>query len=237
MTQPCPTPVVVPARPAEIRLGERVIPVPSQPLCRESRRRRDVEFQADDPEILTLAPTCRSRWAGLAMAGFAAALLAVAAAALGILGVLGIPGGGWWGWAFLVLSLPLLLLTALVVRNLIRGSGRPRYRFDRRTGQLVIDRDRGPWKGYQPDTAYPLSAVLAVQLLYSGYHHISHSSAEGPTINEHFYTYEMDLLLDDARVPRLHLTTHGDWQWLRQEGRSLADFLGVPLVDQLYHGD
>ncbi len=237
MPRPGPTPVVVPARTAEIRLGGRVIPVPDQPLCRESRRRRDVELLADDPETLTLTPTRRSRWAGLAMAGLGVVLLATTAAVPIVFGVLGILQGGWWGWAFLAISIPFLLLTALVVRGLIRGSGRPRFRFDRRAGQLVIDRDRGPWRGYQPDTAYPLSAVLAVQLLYSGYHHLSHSTAEGPTINEQFYTYEMDLLLDDPRVPRLHLTTHADWQWMRQEGRRLAAFLGVPLVDQLYHGD
>jgi hypothetical protein len=67
-----------------------------------------------------------------------------------------------------------------------------------------------------------LAKVVAVQLLVAG---------RDP--NYRRPGYEMDLILDDSQSPRLHVCSHGDWRWFRQEGRRVADFLGVPLIDQL----
>ncbi len=42
-------------------------------------------------------------------------------------------------------------------------------------------------------------------------------------------------LLDKA-VPRVNLASLSDWQWTRETGHRIADFLGVPAIDKLYHG-
>lgn len=46
----------------------------------------------------------------------------------------------------------------------------------------------------------------------------------------------MNLLLSDPEGGRLNLTAHSGWPWMRQAGPQLADFLGVPLIDQLSPG-
>jgi hypothetical protein len=48
--------------------------------------------------------------------------------------------------------------------------------------------------------------------------------------------YEFNLVLRGPDTPRFNLARGVDWMWMRQAGREVAEFLGVPLTDQLYHG-
>ena len=41
----------------------------------------------------------------------------------------------------------------------------------------------------------------------------------------------------DAEQDRLNLTDDSDLKWTRQAGRQVADFLGVPVIDQIADGD
>jgi hypothetical protein len=34
----------------------------------------------------------------------------------------------------------------------------------------------------------------------------------------------------------MNLASVSDWQWIRDSGNRIADFLGVPVIDKLYHG-
>ncbi len=46
----------------------------------------------------------------------------------------------------------------------------------------------------------------------------------------------MNLVFGDSQQARLHLCTHADWEWMRDTGQKLAEFLRIPIVDQLCHG-
>ena len=82
-----------------------------------------------------------------------------------------------------------------------------------------------------------LTDVLAVQLLYGGYHRVSRTSDSGTCSTDNHYAYEMNLIVHDAEKPRLHVCGRADWQWMRGAGHKLAEFLDVPVIDQLSHGD
>jgi hypothetical protein len=34
----------------------------------------------------------------------------------------------------------------------------------------------------------------------------------------------------------VNLASLSDWQWIRETGGHIAEFLGVPVIDKLYHG-
>jgi hypothetical protein len=44
---------------------------------------------------------------------------------------------------------------------------------------------------------------------------------------------QLNLILDNPEHPRVGFITYRDAEWTRQAGRRLADYLGVPLVDQI----
>jgi hypothetical protein len=46
-------------------------------------------------------------------------------------------------------------------------------------------------------------------------------------------SYQMNLVMADADQDRLNLTDDSDLDWARQAGQQIADFLGVPLIDQI----
>lgn len=74
-----------------------------------------------------------------------------------------------------------------------------------------------------------LADVIAVQLLYGGYH-------DGDGDVQSYHTYQLNLVLDPRIGPRLNLTHHSDREWTRQAARRIAAFLGAPLVDQIPQG-
>ena len=145
-------------------------------------------------------------------------------------------GGIIYGIPFLAAGFALLAFFCVVIKSIVRGKGPLRFTFDRANGKLIIDCRHGLSKDYHVDSTCKLSDIIDIQLLYSGYHHISHTSDHVQT-GDQFYTYELNLVLSDAEQSRLHLCTHSDWKWMREVGQKLSDFRRVPIVDQLYHGD
>jgi hypothetical protein len=231
MNQPLRT-VVVPSQPARLQIGDREILVPTEAMSHESRNRRQVELLLDSPDCFILSPLPGPRWIGWLLG----LLLVTVVCFLWVLGGKAIANGGWWGIALLGISVPFVALLFLMGRNTIYGKGPPRFQFDRGQGRLTVDHRLGLSKNYQTGSIRPLNEIAAIQLLYSGYHAIVHTSDSGPSTSERFHTYEMNLLLEDSQQSRLHLCTHGDWQWMREAGQKLAEFLGAPIVDQLHHG-
>jgi hypothetical protein len=231
MRQPS-TAIVIPSRPARLQIGDREIAVPTQPLTSESVNRRQVELLAGDPDCFILMPLSGSAW----MEWLIGLMLVGLVGFLWVLGGMAVWEGRWWGLVFLLMSLPFLGLLVLLARSTLYGKGPQRFQFDRRQGELIIDRHCGLSKEYQPEAARRLSDIAAIQLLYSGYHSIVHTSDSAPSTHEQFYTYEMNLVFGDSQQSRLHLCTHADWKWMREVGQKLAEFLRVPVVDQLCQG-
>ena len=64
---------------------------------------------------------------------------------------------------------------------------------------------------------------------------IGEPGTPGSVIHQNYHSYQLNLVLDDPKEPRYNLTTHSDWKWMRETGQTLADFLGIPVADQLYH--
>jgi len=224
--------IVIPSQPARLQIGDREIAVPAQPMSHESRNRRQVELLTGDPDCFILVPLSRSAWMGWVFGLMLAGLVGF----LWVLGGVSLEGGRWWGLIFFLVSLPFLAIIVLMVRSTLYGKGPQRFQFDRRKGELIIDRRRGLRTEYESDATRSLNDIAAIQLLYSGYHSIRQTFDGGPTTREQFYTYEMNLVFSDPQQARLHLCTHADWEWMREKGQILADFLGVPVVDQLCQG-
>jgi hypothetical protein len=226
-----------------LQIGDREIPVPTQPVSNQSQRRRLVELLGENRDCYILMPLPRSGWVGWLMGWFFVVML------LGVVGMFWVFGGmALWegGWSavpfmlsFLLMSLPVLWFIIYIAKDTLYGKGPERYSFDRRKGELTINRRHGFSKEYQPEAIHRLKDIAAIQLLYSGYHSFVHTwdtGGSGGTTHEQFHTYEMNLVFRDAQQPRLHLCTHADWKWMREMGEKLADFLQVPVVDQLCHG-
>lgn len=235
MTDPL-TPSVVPAEPVRLRIGDREIPVPPHPLSRDSRKSRHIKLVFTEPDLCVLDLLPASLWGMSALA----AVMCAAAGSVGFLGIMCVRGGGWSliisGIVLILFGIALLAFFCFIIKGIVRGKGPLRYTFDRANGKLIIDYRHGLSKDYHVDSTSKLSDIIGIQLLYSGYHHISHTADQVHT-NDQFYTYEMNLILSDTEQLRLHLCTHSDWKWMREVGQKLSDFLRVPVVDQLYHGD
>jgi hypothetical protein len=81
---------------------------------------------------------------------------------------------------------------------------------------------------------YPLAKVLAIQLVPAG---LVHEFARPFRRGGERVSYQLNLVLADTDQDRLNLTHDSDLEWARQAGAQLADFLGVPLIDQIADGD
>jgi hypothetical protein len=113
-------------------------------------------------------------------------------------------------------------------------------RLDRKAGQLVIERRVGFRREPRVDRAYPLDSIRAVQLLFTGRHSVSEPQGAGDQqmiSYREFCGYELNLILDDPTVPRLNLFSFTDWEWIRRMGQVIGEFLAVPVIDKLYHGE
>jgi hypothetical protein len=205
-------------------------------MSHSSCKNRETELVAN-ANVLELQPLLGAWRVGWLMGMLVALMVTATVGVIWTLGVITLSDGAWWGVGFFLVSLPFVWLADLMYRSLLFGAGPPRFRFDQARGELIIDRRHGLKKGFEVTSVRPLSDIISVQLLHSGFHSLSHTSEHGPSLSEQFHNYEMNLLFGDHEATRLHLCTHSDWQWMRDAGRRLADFLGVPLVDQLYHGE
>jgi hypothetical protein len=130
-----------------------------------------------------------------------------------------------------VIGVPVLILLGMMIMPLFKP-GPMTFRFDKQTNLLTVERQAGLGKQQQLIDTHSLDDAVALQLLYRFYKHYMtglHQPGKGAT-------YEMNLVFRNARTPRINLAVHSDWQWMRQAGPRLAEFLDVILVDQLCHG-
>ena len=194
------------------------------------RGRRSVEIGTTEDGQLVIAPRPRAG-AGLVRK----TLLVVAAGTLPALVAAAMRLSPWLDGVVAVVFAAAMIL-------FLRGqlARFRRFRFDRPAGRLVIERRAGFRPAWRADREVPLTSILAVQLLFHGHHSVSEPQGAGEqqtTSYREFSGYELNLVLDDPRPTRLHLLALADWDWLRRAGGEIGAYLGVPVVDRLYHGD
>lgn len=127
-------------------------------------------------------------------------------------------------------AFPVLILLGVIIIPLFKP-GPPAYKFDNQTNLLTVERCVGLSKQSHLVATYSLDDAVALQLLYRFYKHCAagmHSPGKSGS-------YEMNLVFRNSRTPRVNLAVHSDWQWMRQAGPRLAEFLDVSLLDQLCH--
>jgi hypothetical protein len=93
--------------------------------------------------------------------------------------------------------------------------------FDKRAGLLT----RG-WVSV--NETYPLEKILAVQLIPGGLIAKTSDLRGGECVS-----YQLNLVMADVYEDRLNLTDIADLEWTRLAGQQVADFLGVPVIDQI----
>jgi hypothetical protein len=220
---------VIAAQPAMLVIGDRQIPIDESPLGRSVDERRSVELIRPSDHLLVIEP---KRRAGATIV-FQTVLVFLGGALPSVLAAIGeIP---WW--VGILIALPVVSLLLLFIRGQLRAMRW--FRFDRADGQLVIERRTGFRRERREECIYSFKAIHAVQLLHSGIHSVT--AVEGPsdrqtTSHREFHGYELNLILDDAKIPRLNLFSFSDWEWIRQTGQTIGEFIGIPVIDKLYHG-
>ena len=134
-------------------------------------------------------------------------------------------------WALLMGPVIGFMAVGYAFYKLLKGNPDRRTRFDRASQQLTVEERVRRSSEYRTLATKPLSRVVGVQVLYTGHRRWSSETTGGC-----YFTYEMNLILDDGT--RFHLCTHSDWEWFRREGARLAEFLKTPFIDQLaWHAD
>jgi hypothetical protein len=201
--------------------------------------RRSVELKQVDADCLVLEP---KKWAAFrhvplilagAVGGMAALVYLLLEELRGNADLAGV----------LILVIGLVAVSALLLLGFLAPRGFHRWvRFDRRTGLMTISRRRlGFRQSLQVVRSRPLTDIVCVQLLHAGSRsensEIGEPGTPGSVIHQSFRSYQLNLVVDDPDEPRLNLSSHADAQWMRDAGRRLADFLRVPLVDQLREGN
>jgi hypothetical protein len=94
-----------------------------------------------------------------------------------------------------------------------------RFEFDRDAGSLVTRRCGSTRR-------WELEQVRAFQLIEGGWH----------GRRQKFFTYQLNVVLDDPVEPRMNLTNAANWDATWTTGSELAEFLGVPLLDAVSAG-
>ncbi|HVS39639.1 MAG TPA: hypothetical protein VMS17_29045 [Gemmataceae bacterium] len=134
----------------------------------------------------------------------------------------------WQAWLAWLALIGLLLMGShlawLVLHGLLKGllsevaALRYRNRFDRKAGLLKLGL-------FGLMGVRPLTNVWAVQLIPGG--------LVDTATGQFGVSYQVNLATADADQDRLNLTNDSDLKWTRQAGGQIADFLGVPLIDQI----
>ncbi len=219
----------VPSQPALLVVGDRRIPIDEWPLARAVEERRSVEVSRPGDGVLVIGPKPRAG-AGLV----ARSLLLLLGGALPGLVAAACEAPAWLS---ILLTLIAVALLALMVRGVL--SGLRWVRLDRSAGELVIERRVGLRREHRAEHCCPLASIRAVQLLYSGRHSVTEPEGTGERQSvsyREYCGYELNLILDNPQVPRLNLVSVSDWDWVRRAGGQVGEFLGVPVLDRLYHG-
>jgi hypothetical protein len=131
-------------------------------------------------------------------------------------------------WAAFAVVPGVILLIALVYPFF--KAGPLQYRFDRVSKLMTIQRCYGFNKMPKLMATYGLQDAVALQLLYR-YYKIYQAGIH--TEEVHRPSYEMNLVFSNSVPPRVNLAVHADWRWMRQAGPRLAEFLELPVLDQL----
>jgi hypothetical protein len=219
---------LIPAQPAQVVVGERHITIDEWPLAYSVEERCSVAVNHPRVDVLVIEPKRRTG-AGLIVqstVGFFGVAVPTVLLALDVS-------------VWLSVLIGLLFLSYLLV--MVRGqlSNLRWIRFDRRAGTLTIERKVGFRRRPCTERTCSLKAIRAVQLLYNGRHSVTEPQGSGEqqtTSYREFFGYELNLVLDDPPQPRLNLFSISDWQWIRQTGHLLGEFLAVPVLDKLQHG-
>jgi hypothetical protein len=120
---------------------------------------------------------------------------------------------GWATAAVVVLSGAFAVFARVAGLSILTD----RTRFDRVAGRACRRRlGRTVW-------SVDLREILAVQCLYAGQQRTSGGWVRA---------YQVNLVLQAAGDRRAQVCGAGDAVWVRALGRDLAEFLGVPVVDQ-----
>jgi hypothetical protein len=125
--------------------------------------------------------------------------------------------------------LPLIILIGTLIYPFFKA-GPLLYRFDRIARLMTIQRCYGFNKKPRLIATYALDDLVVLQLLNRYYNAIQHG-IEANSIRKQ--RYEMNLVFRNTVPPRVNLAAHADWVWMRQAGSRLAEFLDIPLLDQL----
>jgi hypothetical protein len=219
----------VPARPAVLVVGDLQITIAEWPLAGSVEEHRSLEIRRLNGDLLTIEPRSRS-----VAAGIARFVLTVIGGTIPVVIGVSVAAPRWLSICFILL-IPTILL--LVVRDQL--SALRWIRFDRDAGHLVIERRVGFRRKPRVDRMYPLESIRAIQLLFTGRHSVTEPQGAGEqqsTSYREYCGYELNLILDDAKTPRLNLFSFSDWEWIRRAGQLLGEFLAVPVIDKLYHG-
>ena len=147
---------------------------------------------------------------------------------------------GAWGELVAASVLEVAVVTLLVLGVLAVASGGRWVTFDRKRLLLTVKRRPFGWRR-EPRVveSRPLDDVAAVQLIFGGVaaellSQSPYDDRSPPITREHDW-YEFNLSFRGSPESRMTLASGPDWVWMRQAGRELAEFLGVPLVDRLHH--
>ncbi len=194
-------------QPVTLQVGARTVTVEIAPLRAASANFRTATLVEPAAGCLELRPSWGLRLFGLAFALFGLMPFGILWAAWPDDPYAPYLVGGV-GAVFLIVGLVLLLYGY-------------RARFDRNNGEMTYG-----FTGFR--RTRPLAEVLAVQLIDGGLQ----DSSDGPS----YRTWQLNLVLDDASQPRVCLANHAHLSYTRWAGARLADFLDVPLLDQLPPG-
>jgi hypothetical protein len=215
----------VPPQPAVLVVVGREIPVDDFPIARSVEEFRSVEVVAGGPDELVIGPRPRPLLTAiLFLVGLAILIVPIVVAEL---------LGNGFGWGLGVILGAIAAFGLIFIRFQLRGL---RWvRFDRRSGRVVGERRVGFSPRRVEEWTVPLGSIVAVQLLHNGSHTVSETTEQ--TMNyRRFYGYELNLILGDPDRRRVPLWSLADWQWVRETGNRIGEFLGVPVIDRLQHG-
>lgn len=126
-------------------------------------------------------------------------------------------------------GVPLLILVGALIYPFFKA-GPLQYRFDRQSRLMTIQRCYGFSKQPRLMATFALDDVVALQLLYRYYRAVQ---AGIKTDSLKKKSFEMNLVFRNTHPPRVNLAIHSDYQWMRQAGARLAEFLDLPVLDQL----
>jgi hypothetical protein len=216
------------------------LPIDNSPLPKANpwdSNRRSVELKQSDPDCLVLEPR---RWApfwhlSLVLAGTAGGLAGL------VYSVIEELQGNRRLIGLLILGTGVLLVLGVLLLGILAPSACRRWvRFDRHTGLMISRRPLGLRQTLEVVQSRSLAEIVCVQLLYAGWQseqvEVGEPGTPGSVVYKSYHSYQLNLVVRDKATPRLNLTIHSDATWRREAGQRLADFLRVPLVNQLPPG-